>query len=145
MLKEGQLEEGGVGGGEAEEREGRGMVETKGGAGKTWGQRYRRTQQEEKTQVMSIAKRDDIAHASQEDKANFLCNVPRQGMEFMQYTILGLVKDRMVFSPKYKSRTKIVSSKVDVVVFCNEEHDFDKMTEDGYNIKRLSGGFNLGD
>ena len=63
----------------------------------------------------------------------------------MQYTILEQLKARMVFSPKDNSRTMILRSKVPVVVFCNEEPDFNKMTEGRYNIKRLSGGFNMGD
>ncbi|AXH73216.1 MAG: putative viral replication protein [Demetevirus haddotis] len=145
VLKEWQLDLLGVLLCEADDREVIFMVDPQGGAGKTWFQRYMLTQHSEKTQVLSIAKRDDIAHAIQEDKSIFLFNVPRQGMEFMQYTILEQLKDRMVFSPKYNSRTKILRSKVHVVVFCNEEPDFNKMTEDRYNIKRLSGGFNMGD
>ena len=56
---------------------------------------------------MSIAKHEDIAHAIQEDKLIFLFNVPRQAMEFMQYTIVELLKAMMFFRPKDNSRTKI--------------------------------------
>jgi len=142
VLKEWQLELLGVLSCEANDREILFMVDPQGGAGKTWFQRYMLTSHSEKTQVLSVAKRDDIAHAIQEDKCIFLFNVPRGGMEFMQYTILEQLKDRMVFSPKYNSRTKILRSKVHVVVFCNEEPDYNKMTSDRYDVKRLSGGFN---
>lgn len=118
------------------------MVDPQGGAGKTWFQRYMISQHWEKTQILSIAKRDDIAHAVDASKSIFLFNVPRGGMEFLQYTILEQIKDKMVFSPKYNSKMKFMGGNVHVVVFCNEEPDYNKMSSDRYDVQRLSGGFN---
>ena len=89
------------------------------------------------TQVLSIGKRDDVAHALDQTKKIFLFNVPRGGMEFFQYTTVEQLKDRMVFSPKYDSKTKIWREKVHVVVFCNEEPDMAKMTADRYIIMNI--------
>lgn len=122
---------------EPNDREIRFIVDPAGGTGKTWFQRYLLTERPEDVQVLSGGKRDDIAHAIDSSKKVFLFNVPRQGMEYLQYTILEQIKDRMVFSPKYNSRTKILP-KAHVVVFCNEHPDLDKMTPDRYNITDFS-------
>jgi len=113
------------------------ILDKEGGQGKTWFQRYMLTKYPEDVQVLSAAKRDDVAHALDESKNTFLFNVPRGGMEFMQYTILEQLKDRMVFSPKYDSRAKVFHRQPHVVVFCNEEPDLTKMTIDRYFVKTL--------
>lgn len=109
------------------------VVDEHGGKGKTWFQRYMLTHYPEKVQVLSGGKRDDIAHALDPSKQIFLFNVPRGGMEYLQYTILEQIKDRMVFSPKYNSTTKILSNLAHVVVFSNEMPDGNKMTHDRYD------------
>ena len=113
-------------------------VDSEGGKGKTWFQRYMLTKFPDDVQILSIGKRDDVAHALDPRKRIFLFNVPRGGMEFFNYTTVEQLKDRMVFSPKYDSRTKIWKTKVHVVVFCNEEPDLIKMTNDRYVIVNLS-------
>lgn len=112
-------------------------VDEAGGQGKSWFQRYFVSKYPDVTQVLGVGKRDDIAHSIDESKRVFLFNVPRGGMEFMQYTILEQLKDRMVFSPKYGSRMKILNHNPHVVVFCNEEPDMSKMTADRYIIERF--------
>jgi hypothetical protein len=112
-------------------------VDEEGGKGKTWFQRYMVSKYPNDTQVLSIGKRDDVAHALDQTKKIFLFNVPRGGMEFFQYTTVEQLKDRMVFSPKYDSKTKIWREKVHVVVFCNEEPDMAKMTADRYIIMNI--------
>lgn len=94
------------------------------------------TKHSDKTQVLSIGKRDDIAHVIDVSKSVFFFNVPRGGMEFFQYTILEQLKDRMVFSPKYNSKMKFLHKTPHVLVFCNEEPDLTKMSEDRYHIVR---------
>nr|AUF34970.1 putative replication-associated protein [uncultured virus] len=91
------------------------------------------TQFPDKVQILSGGKRDDIAHAIDPSKQIFLFNVPRGGMEYLQYTILEQIKDRMVFSPKYNSQTKILRNRAHVVVFSNEMPDIEKMTHDRYD------------
>lgn len=112
-------------------------VDEEGGKGKTFLQRYMLMNHGDKTQVLSVGKRDDIAHAVDESKNIFLFNVPRGGMEFMQYTILEQLKDQMVFSPKYDSKTKLLARVPHVVVFCNEEPNMEKMSADRYMIVNI--------
>lgn len=109
------------------------VVDEAGGKGKTWFQRFLLTTYPEKTQVLSAGKRDDVAHAIDSSKSIFLFNVPRGGMQFLQYTILEQIKDKMVFSPKYNSTTKMIPE-AHVCVFCNEYPDMNKMTHDRYKF-----------
>lgn len=113
------------------------VVNPTGGIGKTWFQRYYLTKHPDKTQILSIGKRDDIAHAIDEKKSVFFFNVPRESMEYLNYSILEQIKDKMVFSPKYCSRTKLFKNNVHVVVFSNEMPDMHKMTEDRYHVISL--------
>ena len=55
-------------------------------------------------------------------------------MEFLQYTILEQLKDRMVYSPKYNSMMKYMQFVPHVVVFCNEQPNMTAMSEDRYEI-----------
>lgn len=107
-------------------------VDPNGGKGKSWFQRWYMTSYPERTQILSIGKRDDIAHAIEEDKDVFFFNVPRGSMDHLQYTILEQLKDRVVFSPKYDSRMKVLSKRPHVVVFCNEAPDPTRMSADRY-------------
>lgn len=109
------------------------FVDAVGGAGKTWYQRYKLTTSN-RVQLLSSGRRDDIAHAIDEKKSIFFFNVPRGGMEFLPYTVLEQIKDQLVFSPKYNSRTKCFMHKTHVVVFCNEPPDMGKMSVDRYHI-----------
>lgn len=113
-------------------------VDPSGGSGKSFFQRYMLTYQSDITQLLSLGKRDDIAHAIDPTKSVFLFNIPRQGMEFLNYNILEQLKDRVVFSPKYDSGTKFITSNPHVVVFSNEDPDMEKLTADRYVIERLS-------
>lgn len=111
-------------------------VDPEGGNGKSWFQAWYLCKNPEKTQVLSVGKRDDIAHVIDVSKSVFFFNVPRGGMEFFQYTILEQLKDRMIFSPKYNSKMKFLHKVPHVLVFCNEEPDLTKMTDDRYHIVR---------
>lgn len=112
-------------------------VDLDGGKGKSWFCRYCYTKLGQRCQILSIGKRDDLAHAIDPNADIFLFNIPRGQMEYLQYGILESLKDRMVFSPKYESTTKILSKTPMVVVFSNEHPDMNKMTEDRYNIISL--------
>lgn len=109
-------------------------VDEEGGKGKTFLQRHMLINHSDITQVLSVGKRDDIAHAIDPDKTVFLFNIPRGGMEYFNYTVIEQLKDRMVFSPKYDSRMKLLRKTPHVVVFCNESPDESKMSEDRYVI-----------
>lgn len=109
-------------------------VDEEGNKGKSWFQAWYLTNHDAVTQILSAGKRDDIAHAVDQTKSVFFFNIPRGGMEYLQYTILEQLKDRMVFSPKYNSKTKYLYKTPHVVVFCNEDPDYSKMTEDRFKV-----------
>lgn len=112
------------------------VVDPVGGVGKSWFIRYFYSSHEHESQMLSIGKRDDLAYAIEPDKRIFLFDIPRSSMEFLQYGILEKLKDRMIFSPKYTSKTKILTHQPHVVVFCNEEPDYNKLTYDRYDVLR---------
>ena len=122
--------------GEPDDRSIRFVVDEIGGKGKTFFQKYLLSTLTG-VQVMSTGKRDDLAYIVDETKSIFLFNVPRGGMQYLSYILLEQLKDRMVFSPKYESRVKILLQKVHVVVFCNEDPDKTKLTKDRYKVYRI--------
>lgn len=109
-------------------------VDFEGGKGKTWFQQYMVTHHFERTQVLSIGKRDDLAYIIDPSKDIFLFNVPRGSMEYLQYTILEQLKDRMVFSTKYRGLTKFLPKTPHVVVFSNENPDYNRLSGDRYQM-----------
>lgn len=122
----------------ADDRSIRFYIDAAGGEGKTWFQKYYFTKHSERVQLLGVGKRDDMAYAIDESKGVFLINVPRGGMEYLQYTILEQLKDRMVFSTKYQACMKIINTTPHVIVFCNEQPEMDKMSEDRYVINHLN-------
>lgn len=119
---------------EADDRKVIFYVDPEGGNGKTWFCRYYLSNYQD-GQMLGVGKRDDMAYAIDPTKRVFFVNVPRGGMEYLQYTILEQIKDRMVFSPKYESKLKIFAHKCHVIVFTNEEPDMNKMSGDRYEIR----------
>lgn len=112
-------------------------VDENGGKGKSWFVRYYISKHGDKTQRLSVGKRDDIAYCIDTTKSIFLFDIPRGCMQYLQYPILEQLKDQMIFSPKYESCSKIIPHKVHVVVFSNEEPDRTLMTHDRYKITHL--------
>jgi len=110
------------------------VVDERGGTGKSWFIKKYLSNNVERTQVLSIGKRDDLAHAINERKSVFLFDLPRSQSEFLQYSVLEQLKDRMVFSPKYLSRTKTLDTCPHVVVFMNEMPDMNKLSADRYDL-----------
>lgn len=110
-------------------------VDEEGGKGKSWFQQWYLTKYPMKAQLLSVGKRDDMALAVDETKSVFFLNVARGQMEYLQYSVLEMLKDRTVFSPKYNSRMKILRSKAHVIVFCNEYPDMNKMSIDRYVVR----------
>lgn len=113
------------------------FVDPEGGKGKSWFQRYMYMRRTNDVQLLSVGKRDDLAHAIDVNKNIFLFNVPRGQMEFFQYSILEQLKDRVIFSPKYGSTTKIITRKCHVVVFSNEAPNEEKLSSDRFDIKYI--------
>lgn len=110
------------------------VVDERGGTGKSWFIKKFLSTNPDRTQVLSIGKRDDLAHAIDERKSVFLFDLPRSSSEYLQYSVLEQLKDRMVFSPKYLSRTKVLEHVPHVVVFMNELPDMNKLSHDRYDL-----------
>lgn len=106
------------------------FVDPEGSAGKTWFCQYMLTHHFDEVQYMRVGKRDDLAYAICDTKRIYMFDVPRSQMEFLQYSILEQLKDRLVFSPKYASGLKTIYSKCHVVVFSNEYPDLEKLSAD---------------
>ena len=109
-------------------------VNQDGNAGKSWFCRYAVSRWPDEVQVLRIGRRDDLAFAIDVTKRIFLFDVPRTQMTFLQYSILEMLKDQMIFSPKYESQCKILRHVPYVVVFSNEPPDMDALTDDRYNV-----------
>ena len=112
-------------------------VDEDGNSGKSWFCRYWLTNFFAETQILSIGKRDDLTFALDPTKKYFLFDVPRNNMEFLQYSVLESIKDQIIFCNKYQSKTKVLPAPVHVVVFSNEMPDMNAMTQDRYIIKRI--------
>lgn len=113
------------------------VVNPDGNAGKTWVAKYLVDEYPNDVQYLRIGKRDDLAYAIDPTKTIFIFDVPRGQMEFLQYSVLEMIKDRMVFSPKYTSMTKIIENKPHCIVLCNEEPDMGALTGDRYYIVNI--------
>ncbi len=110
------------------------VVDPEGNSGKSWMCQYALTVHPESVQVLRVGRRDDLAYAIDETKTKFLFDVPRGQMEFFQYSVVEMIKDRMIFSAKYQSGMKVLPSVPYVAVFSNEEPNMDALTGDRYNI-----------
>lgn len=112
-------------------------VDVDGGKGKSWFQRYYLSKYSDKTQCLGLGRREDLTYMIDETKSVFLFNVPRDNMQYFQYTVVEMLKDRMVTSTKYKSCQKYFSCNVHVVVFSNEWPDETKLSQDRLVIREL--------
>lgn len=110
------------------------VVDPVGASGKSMFCRHQLTMYPYETQVLKLGKRDDLAFALDESKRVFLFDIPRMGMEFFQYNVIEQIKDMIVFSAKYHTRTKVLLLQAHVVVFCNEAPNMNAMTEDRYKM-----------
>lgn len=136
-LRNWQSELDGIINGEPDDRQIVFVFDEEGNKGKSWLIRYWVSKRDD-VQRLSVGKRDDLAYAIDCSKRIFVFDIPRGNMEYLQYGILEQLKDRMVFSPKYDSREKILQHPSHVIVFCNEEPDRTKMTGDRYRVFKLN-------
>lgn len=118
--------------GEPDDRKIKFVCDPEGGIGKSWFVRWFLDQHPSETQVFRPARVQDIAHAIRTRTKYFFFDVPRNGMEYLQFQVLEQLKDRLVFSPKYQSSMKELQNVPHVVVFCNEHPTESEMTGDRY-------------
>lgn len=109
------------------------VVNPEGNCGKSWLTRYWMTHREG-TQFLSVGKRDDLAYSVDVNNDLFVFDIPRGNMVLLQYGFLEMLKNRVVYSPKYTSVTKVLRSTPHVVVFSNEPPDMSKLTGDRYKV-----------
>lgn len=123
----------GIVNGEADDRRVIFVVDPEGNKGKSWLVRYWISTRES-TQFMSVGKRDDLAYAVSCDTSLFVFDIPRGHMQYVQYGFFEQLKNRVVFSNKYMSQTKILHQVPHVVVFSNEAPDMNALTADRYKV-----------
>jgi hypothetical protein len=121
---------------EADDRKVVFVVDEAGNNGKSWLTRYWISSRLG-TQFLSVGKRDDLAYSVDSESDLFVFDIPRGSMEYVQYGIFEQLKNRVIYSPKYSSMTKILKTTPHVVVFSNEEPDRTKMTHDRYHVINL--------
>lgn len=112
-------------------------VDENGATGKTTLAQYLISQQPARVQLLGVGRRDDMAYVVDPDKDIFLIDVPRSQAEYLQYSVLEMLKNRMVMSNKYGSTMKVLRKLPHVVVFMNEHPDMTKLSEDRYRITNL--------
>lgn len=109
------------------------VIDHEGNKGKTWFARhYCKTNDD--AQYMEMGRKSDMAYALETDIRVLFVNCSRQMVEHMNYGLLESIKDGVVFSPKYQSKTRYLSNKVHVVVMMNEEPDMTKLSKDRYKL-----------
>jgi len=111
------------------------VVDPVGNSGKSYFARKLFRSRPDDVQILSSGRREDIAYAIDERKSVFLFDLPRSTSEFLQYAILEQLKDGLIFSNKYMSQMKVLSTETShVVVFMNEYPDMTKLSADRYKI-----------
>lgn len=112
-------------------------VDPDGAAGKSWFVSYWLSAHRGECQKFGVSKRDDIAHGVKIQTKYFFFDVPRGTMEHLQYSALEMIKDRLVWSPKYASVCKELQHRPHIVVMCNEQPDTSKLSNDRFDIRYL--------
>lgn len=110
------------------------VVDEVGNSGKSWITQWALSNYADKVQILGCGKRDDIAYQIDATKSVFLFDVPRAQMEYFQYPVIEMLKNRLVQSNKYEACLKQLPLVPYVAVFSNEMPDMEKMSEDRYNI-----------
>lgn len=73
---------------------------------------------------------DNVCHQYVDDiSRNVVFDIPRDKKEFLQYSLVEMLKDRIVISNKYEPVTMCSDVNVHVVVMSNFLPDFDKISE----------------
>lgn len=123
--------------GDADDRSIAWVIDKEGGKGKTWFCRWMLTNND-KVQVLGVGRANDIANMVDETKSIFLFNVARGQMQYLSYSILESLKDRILVSGKYQGKIMTWEKNVHVVVLGNEDPDYTKLTADRYEDSMIS-------
>lgn len=123
--------------GEADDRKIIFYFDSIGNAGKSFFCRYMLENHSECSQVLSAGKESDLAFMIEEYKWIFLFDISRGRLEYLNYSILEMLKNGYVQSTKYVSQVKRLPRQCHVVVFCNEPPDMTKLSEDRYDVREI--------
>lgn len=80
-----------------------------------------------------LGKKADIYHAISDNIKILLIDIPRTCKEFTPYEVIESVKNGMIFSGKYESRTKVFNSP-HIIVFANFSPEKNKVSLDRWKI-----------
>lgn len=114
------------------------IVDYKGNAGKSWFAAYYEDLHPN-TYIMRPGKIADMAYMLPDVLRVVFIDCTREQAEnnILQYSFLESLKDGRVASPKYDSRIKLFGN-MHVVVLMNQEPDMNRLSEDRYDIMRVS-------
>lgn len=115
------------------------IVDESGNQGKTWfAKSYCKEYSD--AQYLEPSKKADMAYALQDELRVLFINITRstsgEKADYL-YSFIEAVKDGMVFSPKYESRTKYYGN-VHVVVMMNEKPNMSLLSQDRYRVIELN-------
>jgi hypothetical protein len=108
--------------------------ESEGNRGKTQFCKYMAVKH--KATVLGNGAFKDVAYALQENPKIVLFNITRDVEEKINYSVIEAVKDGMIFSGKYESKTKIFNSP-HVYIFANFEPRVKAMSRDRWVITKI--------
>nr|QKI28856.1 Rep [Pittosporum tobira alphasatellite] len=66
--------------------------------------------------------------------AHVVFDIPRDKKEYIQYSLIEMLKDRMIISNKYEPLTAYNQNDIHVVVMANFEPDFEKISRDRIKV-----------
>lgn len=89
-----------------------------------------------KAEVFKNSKSDNIAYAVSNNPKIIIFDLSRSIEGHINYGIIEDLKNGMVFSGKYESRTKVFNSPR-IIIFANFEPDTRKMSMDRWNIQKF--------
>lgn len=110
------------------------VVDPVGNTGKTWFTHWLMDTRPDDVQVLTIGKRDDCLKAIDPNKWIFCFDIPRDQMQYFQYSVVEQLKNMTYQDNKYHSATKRLRRKPHVVVFSNEPPDYTKLSDDRIHI-----------
>ncbi len=95
--------------------------------------------------VLAMGKRTDVLHQvvtwqeehQDRDPKLVLLDLDRTGMEYLNYSTIERLKDMYGASGKYKSTTFYFEHCPHVIVFSNEEPNYNKMSRDRWDVKQI--------
>jgi hypothetical protein len=110
------------------------IVDINGNSGKSWFADYYQKKYDEKCQILTPDRRNDMAYAVRIGIRWLFLDAPRSKQsDNIMYDFLENMKDGRIFSPKYDSHMKRFDP-LHVVVCMNEFPDMTKLSRDRYKI-----------